>query len=137
MKLETDDPIKSQLLHKAAQKREELEDDVKEFSDQTGKIVTNALLIGGALALTFLLVRGISSSRKNKTRRKSKAKGETQETVYEQPEQDSAPSPVMAAFTKIGTALASQAMVVLLSLAKEKLVDYIESQSQNKTDEQS
>jgi hypothetical protein len=43
----------------------------------------------------------------------------------------------MAAFTKIGTALASQAMVVLLSLAKEKLVDYIESQSQNKTDEQS
>ena len=54
--LGTDDPIKSQLLKKSAQHREELEHDVQLISDRTQRVITNALVIGGALALTYFVV---------------------------------------------------------------------------------
>lgn len=132
--LDKDDPIKSQLLQKSAHYREELEQDVKLISDRTQRILTTALVVGGALALTYLAVRQFSGSSKS-DKKKSKAKkikivnaapadeAEEVETV-----QAAAPGIV----SQIGTALVSQASVFLLQLAKEKLNDYLTSQAEKK-----
>jgi FtsZ-interacting cell division protein ZipA len=132
---ETDDPIKSQLLRKAAQQREELQSDVQQLTERTEKIITNALLVGGALALTYLLVRGVTGSRKKKN--KTKAHVRKNESVISDQEDDSddRDNPVMEAVTKIGAALAAQASVVLLNLAKEKLIEYLEERVQRQSDE--
>ncbi|MBX2960999.1 MAG: hypothetical protein KF687_00730 [Cyclobacteriaceae bacterium] len=135
--METDDLIKSQLKQKADQQRQEIETELHEITDRTEKAITNALVIGGALALTYFLVRGLSSSKKSKTRKtKAKAKaaqdveGEEEDVVYE----ESGSSKI---FSQIGTAIATQATVVLLDLAKEKLMEYLQAQAQKKADENS
>ena len=60
---------KSLLLKKSAKHKKGLEDEVKLLSENAEKIVTNALIIGGTLALTYLLISQFS---------KSKSKGEIQ-----------------------------------------------------------
>ena len=56
--LETND-AKSLLLKKSAKHKKGLEDEVKLLSENAEKIVTNALIIGGTLALTYLLITSI------------------------------------------------------------------------------
>lgn len=134
--METDDLVKSQLLQKAAQQRQEIESEMHEITDRTEKVLTNALIIGGALALTYFLVRGFSAKKKRKARKakaKAKATGvdDAEETeVYE----ESGPARILS---QIGTAVASQATMILLDLAKEKLMEYLQAQAQKKADENS
>ena len=52
MNHETDNPEKGQLLHRSAVHRELLEEDVKLITEKSEKIITNAIIIGGALAVT-------------------------------------------------------------------------------------
>ena len=131
-RLGTDDPVKGQLLKKSAMHRDQLEEEVKLISDKTQQALTNAIIIGGALALTYVLITGFSSS-KTKRRKKKAAKIQLVqdqdreiETADEEPEGPS----VMA---QIGSALASQATVFLLALAKEKLTEYLQAQAVKKT----
>ena len=53
---ESNDP-KEELLRKSAMHRHELEEEVKVISERTEKIITNALIIGGTLAVAYFLVR--------------------------------------------------------------------------------
>jgi hypothetical protein len=132
--METDDPIKSRLLKKTSQYRDDLEDEAKILSDRTEKMVTNALIIGGTLALTYFAYRQFSGGSKKKHKggvRKIKVVGAApvepeQENFVEE---ETGPSKII---TQIGTALVSQASVFLLSLAKEKLAEYLQSQDQKK-----
>jgi hypothetical protein len=132
--METDDPIKSSLLKKSSQYREDLEDDAKIISYRTEKIITNALIIGGSLALTYFAYRQFSGGKKRKKSKVSKIKvvgGAPAEAEYEAPaEEETGPSSIIS---QIGTALVSQASVFLLSLAKEKLAEYLKAQEQKKT----
>lgn len=134
--METDDLVKSQLLQKAAQQRQEIESEVHEITDRTEKVLTNALIIGGALALTYFLVRGFSSSKKRKARKaRAKAKpAEVDDAEEAQVYEESGPSRILS---QIGTAVASQATVLLLDLAKEKLMEYLQAQAQKKANENS
>jgi len=132
---ETDDPIKSQLLQKAAQQRDELAGDVQQLTDRTHTIITNALLVGSALALTYLLVKGFSGPGKKKSKTKPAKRKAAAGPIDD--EDDSTTSPVTDALTKIGTAIATQASMVLLNLAKEKLLEYLEERVQQKSDEHS
>ena len=68
--LETNE-AKSLLLKKSAKHKKVLEDEVKLLSENAEKIVTNALIIGGTLALTYILISKLS---KSKSKGKSKAK---------------------------------------------------------------
>jgi hypothetical protein len=134
--LETDDPVKGQLLKKSAMHREQLEEEVKLISDRTQKIITNAVIIGSALALTYILVSQFSDEPKSKKKSKPakiklvQGKEEDAVPVAHEPE-------VPGIVSQIGTALASQATVFLLSLAKEKLSEFLQSQAVKKphTDE--
>jgi hypothetical protein len=139
MKLETDDPIKSSLLKKTSQYREDLEDEAKVISDRTEKILTNALIIGGSLALTYFAYKQFSGGSKSK--RKSKVKkikvvGATPAEVEQEAEVEETSGPTQI-ITQIGTALVSQASVFLLTLAKEKLSEYLQAQDQKKKNEHS
>jgi hypothetical protein len=137
--METDDPIKAGLLKKSSQYREDLEDEAKIISDRTEKIVTNALIIGGSLALTYFLYRQFSGG-SSKSKGKSKVKkikvvnAAPAEEVEEEVEEASGPGKLIS---QIGTTLVSQASVFLLNIAKEKLTEYLQSQAQKKSDEHS
>ena len=130
-RLGTDDPVKGQLLKKSAMHRDRLEEEVKLISDKTQQVLTNAIIIGGALALTYVLITGFSSSKSKPKKKAAKIKlvhddPREVETITEEPEGPS----VMA---QIGGALASQATVFLLALAREKLTEYLQAQSVKKT----
>jgi hypothetical protein len=132
---ESKDP-KEELLKKSAKHRQDLEEEVRLISERTEKVVTNALIIGGTLAAAYFLMRQFSGSPSKKKKavvpkiKLVEAKEETGETeVIEEP---SAPGIV----TQIGTALASQATVFLLSIAKEKLMEYLQSQFDKKDKKQ-
>jgi len=130
--LEKDDPIRSQLLEKSAHYRDELEQDVKLISERTQRILTTALVVGGALALTYLAVRSAGSS---KSKKKHKAKRIKLVSAAPADDDDGEETVVASApgiVSQIGTALASQATVFLLQLAKEKLNEYMQSQAEKK-----
>lgn len=133
--LDTDDPTKGKLMQKSALHKEQLQEEVKLISERTEKIITNALIIGTALAATYLLISGFSGRSKPKKKTKvAKLKlvqGDATEEVPAAEEEPAGPSIV----SQIGTALASQATVLLLTFAKEKLAEYLQSQSAKKTEE--
>jgi hypothetical protein len=130
--LDSDDPIKGQLLRKSAQHREQLEEDFKSISERTEKMITNALIIGGALAATYFLV-----SRFYGSKTKVKVKPRKVRFVQDEPETEevvvqSAEPATPNVITQIGAALASQATVLLLNFAKEKLTEFMQTQSEKK-----
>jgi hypothetical protein len=130
--LDSDDPVKSKLLRQSAHHREQLEEDVKLISEKTEKIITNALIIGGALAATYFIVSQFSSSKKRKSKVKKirivKDENSTDGQVVVENEEPETPG----VFSQIGSALASQATVLLLAFAKEKLGEYMQSQTPKK-----
>ena len=129
---ESRDP-KEELLKKSERHRQELKDEVRMISEHTEKIVINALIIGGTLAAAYFLMRQFSGSSPRRKKKVATPKikivkategGEETETI----EEPSAPGVV----SQLGTALASQATVFLLSLDKEKLMQYLDSQFEKK-----
>jgi len=131
MELTEADEFKQELLKKTALHKSELEDEVNQISERTQKVITNALIIGGTLAVTYFLVRQFSGS-KSKVKAKAKKSKIVSGTIGEEEEEEVAQSGIPAIVSQIGTALVSQASVMLLSLAKEKLSEYLESQTEKK-----
>lgn len=126
--MESNDP-KMELLKKSARHRQELEDEVRLISERTEKIITNALIIGGTLAAAYFIVRQFSGStpkKKTKPQTLKVVQANSEETT--EVEESSAPGIV----AQIGTALASQVTVFLLTMAKEKLSEYLQSQFEKK-----
>lgn len=135
MELLDSDDVRSQLLRKSAEHRKEIEGDVKFISAETQRIITNALVIGGSLALTYYLVRQFSGGPKKKSRPKSRKVTLVQEPSQEVVAVDEEPSSP-GVLGQVGSAIAMQASVFLLNLAKEKLMEYLQSAAQKKTQDQ-
>jgi hypothetical protein len=130
--LETND-AKGLLLKKSAKHKKSLEDEAKLLSENAEKIVTNAFIIGGTLALTYFVITRFS---KSKSKGKSKAKkikvikereGNVEEASFDNGSDES----VVA---KIGSAIAAQATVFLLGLAKDKLSAFLQSNFQKEAE---
>lgn len=127
--LESDDP-KAQLLRQASKQKQALNDEVKMLSDKTEKVVKTALIVGGTLAATYLLYRLLSDSDSKKKRKKVKI---VSAAPAEEVEEDDSRNSVMAGVLgKIGAVLAGQASIFLLSLAKEKIGEYLETRAEKK-----
>jgi hypothetical protein len=119
--LETQSPERRKLLETSERHKREFEKEVRGVSDKTEKAITNALIIGGSLALTYFVVSQLTKSKKTKVKRgKVKAANLTEDEELEG-ESQLAPSLV----TQIGEKLVSQASIILLDLAKEKLSEYL------------
>ncbi|MBL7859236.1 MAG: hypothetical protein JNM57_16205 [Cyclobacteriaceae bacterium] len=129
--LESEDPVKNQLIQKSVRQREELEEEIKLVSERTEKALTNALIIGGALIVTYFVFRQFSESKtKTKTNQKKIKTASADENVDQ--EVTVSESPLQGIAAQIGTAIATQATVFLLGLAKEKLAAFLQSQVEKK-----
>jgi hypothetical protein len=127
---ETKDPDKRRLIEASERHKRELEKEVRSLSDKTENILINGLIIGGSLAVTYFIISqwGRSKSKKKKAREKAAA-GFTSES-----ESDDAPA-VPSLISQIGNKVINQASLILLDIAKEKLLEYLESRK--KRDENS
>lgn len=132
MNVESDNPEKGQLLQRSALHRDTLEEEVRLITERSEKIITNALIIGGALALTYFLVSSFSGS-------SGKSKAKTPKIKMAEPRPDSVEEqslshePAQAGIvSQIGSVLLAQATGFLLSVAREKLVEFLQSQTVKK-----
>src|SRR5579872_559309 len=116
--LETQDPEKRKLLETSDRHRQEMEREIKDISQRTEKILKNALIIGGALALTYIVVNQLSSKGRKKTQKRGK---ELDQTIGEESTEE---SPSLLA--KMGDKAMNMATLLLLDLAKEKLSEYLQ-----------
>ncbi len=119
--LETQDPEKRKLIETSNRHRQEMERELKDISQKTEKVLKNALIIGGALALTYLVVNQLSSSKREKKKSK-KDKGVENPVNEELVDENENPS----LFSRMGDKALNMATVLLLDLAKEKLSEYLQ-----------
>jgi len=124
--LETQEPLKRRLIETSDRHKRELEKEVKDITEKTERAMKNALIIGGSLALAYIVVSQLSSSSTKKKKKVSKAKtveAEDDDTVefYSEP----------TLISKIGTQVLNQATFMLLEIAKEKLTEYLQSRQKS------
>ncbi len=123
--LETQDPEKRKLIETSNRHRQELEREATDISDRTQNMLKNALIIGGALALTYVVVNQLThrKSKKKKTKVSTAKEIQSQESGEALEEEDSTPS----ILSEIGNKVAGAATVFLLDMAKEKIADYLKN----------
>lgn len=121
---ETNNP-KGELLRKSMQQRKALQDEVELLTERTEKIITNALIIGGALALSYWIARSLTSRSKSKPKKQKNS--EADELVFVK--EDGKESKIAAVLSEVGSVLATQATAFLLALAKEKLTEFLTTQT--------
>lgn len=130
--LESQDPDKKKLIETSERHKRALEKDVSEMTDKTEKMVKNALIIGGALALSYLVVSQLSKTKtkkkKHKKYRKVTAIAQPVSTVAADEEEEYEEPGLIAG---IGQKIASHATAVLVDLAREKLMEYLDSRKKN------
>jgi hypothetical protein len=139
MELMESNEAKNRLVVKSAKHKQELEDEVKLISANTEKLVKNALIIGGTLIATYFIVRRFSGS-KAKKRAKTKKEKFTAERVEQAEASADEDTSSPGIVSQIGSALAAQATVFLLDLAKDKLSEFVKTHFDKKvetTDERS
>lgn len=121
--LETQDPEKKRLIEASTRHKLGLQRELNAISDKTEANIKNALIIGGTLAVTYLLVSKLGSSSKPK---RKKAKSKTISNVDEDETTSvEGPAPIPTFLSQLGENLASQATIILLDIAKEKLAEYL------------
>lgn len=120
--LETQDPEKKKLIETSDRHKLELQRELNAISDKTQATLKNALIIGGALAVTYLLVSKLGSSSKSK---RKKARSKAISSVDEEETSVEGHAPIPTFLSQLGENLASHATIILLDIAKEKLAEYL------------
>jgi hypothetical protein len=128
--LEAQDPEKRKLLETSERHRRELEREVTDIGQRTEQVVTNALIVGGALALTYIIVRQFSKGKSGKKKHKKKKSSAESNGVVEESQISLAPEQP-SLLSEIGNKVINQATLILVDLAREKLMEYLESRKRN------
>jgi hypothetical protein len=126
--LESQDPEKKRLVEASERHRRALEKDFLGLSGDTKKLLTNALIIGGVLAVSYVVVRQFSPSAKPKKHKKARRVTVVQPSVsngHDDDDHEESSSPGLLA--DIGMKVANQATVILIDIARQKLMEYLES----------
>lgn len=117
------DPIERKRLFEASERHKlELTSELNEIGLKTDKFLTNALIIGGSLALTYFVLSQLTAGESKKKKTAKPKRVSTESEVIEE-EQESEPT----LLSQMGSRLVDQATLLLLDLAKEKLSEYIQS----------
>lgn len=121
--LETQDPEKKKLIEASDRHKRAMEKELTDLTQKTDRVIKNALIIGGSLALTFLVISALSKKRKKKKKKlaleAAAQPGVTPEAAEE--EEEDGPS----VLGTVGTQLLNQASVILLDVARQKLKEYL------------
>lgn len=117
--LETQSPERKRLLETSERHKRELQKEIKGVSDKTERIITNTLIIGGSLALTYFIISQLTRSKSKRKAQKTK----TDSGLAEKEIEVTSSGPTL--ISQIGDKLVSQASLILLDLAKDKLSEYL------------
>src|SRR6185436_58622 len=132
--LEGQDPEKKRLIEASDRHKRALEKEVSDLTQKTEKALTNALIIGGSLAITYFVVSSLWGGKKRKKKHK-KSKATQSIPEGENGVEEFAAEPATPTIIgEIGTKVLNHATVLLLDIAKEKLFEYLQ---RKKTDENS
>jgi len=132
--LETQDPDKKRLIETSDRHKRAMEKELQDLTKKTDRALKNALIIGGSLALTYMVISALSKRKKKKKKKQAAelaAQAGLPGTPAEVDEDDDSPS----LFSQVGSQLLNQASVILLDLARQQLKEYLANRS--KTDEHS
>ena len=126
--LERQDPEKKRLMDEVTLRKNQLESGAEDVSRQTEKLLTNAVIIGATLTVSYLIYRSLSGSSK-KIKKSVSVTGTDVATAEPTPavkaEQHSTKTSKL--LSDIGNRLAEEATLFLLNMAKEKLIAYLEA----------
>lgn len=104
---------------------EEIEQELTELAEKGKHLATQALLIVGGLALSYMLFKAFDgSSGKSKKKKKAAIKIVKDKDVESEEEESSL-------FGNISTKLATEAALFLLAIAKDRLVDYLNNRNES------
>ena len=131
--LETQDPERKKLIEASDRHKRAMEKELSDLTQKTDRVLKNALIIGGSLALTFLVISALSKKRKKKKKKlalEASAQAGLSPEPNEGEEEDGS-----SILSSVGTQLLNQASVILLDLARQKLKEYMATR--NSPDEHS
>jgi hypothetical protein len=112
---------RKKLVETSERHKLELTNELNGIGIKSDKLLTNALIIGGSLAFTYLLVSQLTSEvKKSKKSKAQKAQSADGFEIEEEEEE-------ATLFSQLGAKLVDQATLFLLDIAKEKLSEYIQS----------
>jgi hypothetical protein len=123
--LDTQDPEKRKLIETSDRHRRELEREVKAITEKTEATIKNALIVGGALTVGYLLVNQLSKNGKSKKVKKAKLK--SRQSEIEEEEDEVVESSGSSAIVRIGERMLTEATFMLLELAKDQIREYLQS----------
>jgi hypothetical protein len=131
--LEGQNPEKKRLVEASDRHKRALEKEVSNLAKKTEKTLTNALIIGGSLAVTYFVVSSLWGRKKRKKHKKAKAAHSAPDGDNGVEELTTEPQ-TPTIINEIGTKVLNHATVLLLDIAKEKLFEYLQ---RKKADENS
>ena len=108
--------LKTHLFELSQDYKQEIEEGIRFVLSKMGKTTVNALVISGSLTFAYLLYKGIT---KGSTTKKKISKSEEPQEEYEQR------SGIMDQLTE---KLIEQTLIFLLTIAKEKLIEFLNRQ---------
>jgi hypothetical protein len=120
--LETQDPEKKRLIETSEQHKRELEREVQQIATRSEQVIKNALIIGGTLAVTYLLVSQFTRSNTSSKKVKKTVASEVPPLAAAEPEEPSIMS-------KVGSKVVNAATLMLLEIAREKLTEYFKNRT--------
>ncbi len=106
--------LKSKLERLSEEEEKYLEKEISRISEKGKTIAINGLFIAGGLAISYLLFKFFLDNEKPKKDAKS--------VKNQDNESDEASVSILGGITK---SIATEAMVLLLAMAKDKLVEYL------------
>lgn len=124
--LETHDPEKKKLIEASSRYKHELQKEVKSITENTEKVITNAVIIGAALALTYFAVSQFTGGKS----KKKKAKSKKHENLDSEEKLEAEISRTPTVLSQIGDMIVTQGTLILLDLAKDKLMEYLNQRKQ-------
>jgi len=111
--------LKAHLIELSQDYKNEIEEGIRFVLSKMGKTTVNALIISGSLAFAYLLYRGIAKGSTASSSKKSKKINEPQEEQeYHRP----------GVMDQITDKLIEQTLIFLLTIAKEKLIEFLNRQ---------
>ncbi len=109
-------------LERLSEEQEQsLEEEINKLSVKGRDLAINALFIAGGLALSYFLFQNLFSEKKSK----KKKKGMSVKAVEDEETQISTSMATVSPFGNIAQNLAKEALLMLLVLAKDKLIEYL------------
>ncbi len=126
--LETQDPEKKKLIETSDRHRRAMEKELSDLTQKTDRALKTALIVGGSLALTFLIISALSKKRRKKKKKlalEAAAQAGLTPPPAEEDDEDDSPS----ILSTVGNQLLNQASIILLDLARQKLKEYLASRN--------